>query len=135
MSFSDTMKRVIELTAIIRDYWDRELRKRHPDYPIVKEGVDDGPPPPEEAQLRDLLRSLSRGDLYKLLAIASLGRGEFQLEALESSSRQIAGQFPRVEDAIDRLMSLAWLDADLTDAQRILTAAGIGLEHLEPSTV
>ena len=48
MKLSETVKEVIALAEVIRNYWDTELPKRHPDYPFVHPGEDSGPPPPEE---------------------------------------------------------------------------------------
>ncbi len=52
MKLSETVSEVIALAEAIRNYWDAELPKRHPDYPFVHPGEDDGPPPPEEQKLK-----------------------------------------------------------------------------------
>jgi hypothetical protein len=55
MMFSQTAAEVIGLATAIRGYWNTELPKRHPNYPVVSLGEDSGPPPPpEEARLRGL---------------------------------------------------------------------------------
>ena len=72
MKLSETVSEVIALAEAIRNYWDAELPKRHPDYPFVHPGEDDGPPPPEEQKLKDLLASLPEDVIYKLALITSL---------------------------------------------------------------
>jgi hypothetical protein len=72
MKFSETVNRVIGLATKIREYWDRELPKRHPNYPILNSpDDDDGPPPPEEAELREFLESLPSEDVYKLMSVGN----------------------------------------------------------------
>ncbi len=38
MRFSDNATRVIDLATAIRDYWNTELPKRHPNYPLYLRG-------------------------------------------------------------------------------------------------
>src|SRR5438094_974080 len=58
MKLSEVAEQVIRLGRAANDYWETELPKRHPDYPLVRPGEDSGPPPPEEAELRTLLNKL-----------------------------------------------------------------------------
>jgi len=66
MKLSQAAEKVISLATAIQEYWDRELPKRYANYPLVAPGEDSGPPPPEEAELREFLESLPTDDLHKL---------------------------------------------------------------------
>jgi len=55
MKLSETANEVIAFAEAVRNYWDTELPKRHPDYPFVHPGEDSGPPPPEEKKLQEAL--------------------------------------------------------------------------------
>src|SRR5688500_9727483 len=106
MPFSDTVKRVMDLAGAIQEFWDVELRKWHPKYPIVgDEGQYTGPPPPEEAELRDLLRSLPPADLYKLMALAELGWGPYPAATFPERWRNMARDHPDTEEAISDLIA------------------------------
>jgi hypothetical protein len=58
MKLAETTEEVIALAQAVRDYWNAELPRRHPNYPIINPGEDSGPPPPEEKKLRNLLARL-----------------------------------------------------------------------------
>lgn len=132
MPFSKTVARVIELAAAIRDYWDAELPKRHPKYPLVEPGADDGPPPPEEAELHDLLRSLPVEEVYKLLALLDVGRQVCPAPAFDDQRRTIAEQRDDPDWAISSLVGNAALAEDLADGLNELERSGIGIDRPEP---
>ena len=128
MAFSDTVQRVIKLATTIRDYWDAELPKRHPDYPLVHEGEDDGPPPPEEAELRALLQSLPPEDVGKIRALMFLGQGRYPAKAFPDQWRVIAREDAETGWAIERLAQYPALADDLLDALDALSSAGIDVD-------
>lgn len=98
-------------------------------------GSDDGPRPPEEAQLRDLLTALPDAELYKLLAVMYLGRGDFGAGGVEPMTRELAGRFPDRSKAIRHLMAKGPLGEYLSDGLRELQAAGIDIDAPEPCEV
>ena len=59
MRLSHAIQEAIRLSEAGRAYWERELPKHHPDYPLIHLNEDSGPPPPEDAQLDALMRKLS----------------------------------------------------------------------------
>lgn len=134
MPFSDTAKRVIDLATTIRRYWDAELPKRHPSYPLVKAGEDSGPPPPEEAELRGLLQSLPSEDLYKLLALMYLGRGDFNATGFESMVHELRGPFPDRDRVIRQMMSKGPLAEYLADGLHELADHGLDIDKVEAAT-
>ena len=82
MKLSETAATVIDLATAIRDYWNTELPKRHRNYPVVSAGEDSGPPPPEEAKLRSFLEKLPDEEIYKLILLMYVGRGDFGTDDL-----------------------------------------------------
>src|SRR5207249_2735387 len=94
MTVAAAASQVIPLARAIRDYWEAELPKRHPRYPIVDPGTDSGPPPPEEKQLRQLLAQLPEDTVYKLALMMYLGRGDFD-------TSDLAGEYQAIRDNFD----------------------------------
>ena len=77
MKLSEVIRRAIPLSKATCDYWEVEKPKRHPKYPFIQPGEDDGPPPPEQVQLKELLDGLSDEDVYRLQLLIECGRWEF----------------------------------------------------------
>ena len=105
MKLSDTIQRVIELSQLMRAYWDRELPKRLKDYPWIRAGEDRGPPPPEEAELRTLLKELTHEELYTVMAVMYVGRGDvapFEIPTLRDNLKK---RFPMPARAIDQIVA------------------------------
>ena len=136
MPFSDTVKRVIELATAIRDYWDAELPKRYSKYPLVQPGEEDGPPPPEEAELRDLLRSLPPDDVYKLLAISRLWWGRIPVPDFPTRWRTVvedeAARYD-LDATISGMAEYSSVAEDLAEGVQLLSAAGIDLDAAQPA--
>jgi hypothetical protein len=104
MNLSDAVNRVIELSDKVHDYYETELRKRYPSYPLVDLDEGNVPPPHEEQELRDFLSSLSDELIYQLTLIRDLHRGvvgrDDLAEAYETSKEMIGDR----ENAISELM-------------------------------
>lgn len=130
MKLSDTAKEVIALAEAIRNYWDTELPKRHPDYPFVHPGEDDGPPPPEEKQLEDLLTRLPEDDLYKLALLMYLGRGDFGTDDLADHYQAVKETLGQPDCAVAHLMEMASLESYLMDGLAELKKNGIDVDQL-----
>jgi hypothetical protein len=134
MKFSKTVNKVIALAEAIRDYWDTELPKRHPDYPFVNPDEEDGPPPPEEKKLKAFLARLPEEDIYKLALIMDLGRGRIGTDDLAGPYQELKETLARRDWAIAQLMTpptAAYLNEGL-DQLRI---AGIDVDHLPLTSV
>jgi hypothetical protein len=115
MKLSTAANKVIKLAEAIQRYWERELPKRHPNYPFVNPGEEDGPPPPEEKKLRDLLASLPEEIVYKLALIAHLGPGALDTTDLEGRYEALRERYDTPADAAFRLMTMRPLADYLAD--------------------
>ena len=130
VKLSEVVQEVIRLAEQIRVYWDTELPKRHPDYPIVNPGEDSGPPPPQEAQLRKLLMKLPAETIYKLVLIMYLGRDDFNTRELAEQYREIKDDFPKPEWAVSQLMAKATLADYLIDGLARLSQDQIDVDSM-----
>lgn len=77
MKLSEAVREIIRLGDASRVYWDRELPKHHPRYPVIRAGEDSGPPPPEDAQILTLLNNLPEDEVYALLLLLYVGCGDY----------------------------------------------------------
>jgi hypothetical protein len=130
MKFSETLSKVVELATAIRDYWNTELPKRHPNYPVVSEEEDSGPPPPQEVELHSLLEKLSDEDVYKLLLLMYLGRGDFGTDNLPSHYEGLKQRFRKRERAISLLEGKAPLGEYLVDGMSELNRSAVEIDEL-----
>ncbi len=130
MAFSDLVKEIIDLSIAAQEYWDRELPKRHPNYPLVGEGEDSGPPPAEEVKLENLLNSLPPEVIWKLLLIALIGRGDYKPDDLSGSCEAIKRRFETPEWALRQLYAMAPLGEELSDGMEKLKRHNIEVDRL-----
>jgi Protein of unknown function (DUF3775) len=121
MKLSEAAKKAIQLADACRSYWDRELPKRHPHYPLIRADEDSGPAPPEQQQLESLLRSLPEEQVYALLLPMYIGRGDFGTSHLEESYNALKDTFEKPEFAISQMTGKGVLGEYLSD----------GLEELQ----
>ena len=131
MKLSQVLPEVIRLSQAISDYWETELPKRHPNYPLVYPGEDSGPPPPEEKTLRDLLDGLPEDALYKIALIMHLGfralrNGQACLGIPEGEGGVRAAGSRRLPDWQRRRS----LGDELSDGLEILGKAGIDVDKM-----
>jgi len=136
MSFSETAERVVNLATAIRDYWNTELPKRHPNYPVVSPGEDSGPSPPEETELKRFFRGLPDEDVYKLILLMYLGRGDFDADDLATHYGTLKNRYRKRESAISQMEGKAPLADYVADGIAELQKSGIDLDQLvfEPAT-
>jgi hypothetical protein len=135
MKLSQAAQEVIAFAEAIRNYWDAELPKRHPDYPLVHAGEDSGSPPPEEKQLRDFFTSLPDDIIYKLALIMYLGRGDFGTDDLARHYEALKGTFEKPDRAAAQMMEKAALADYLMDGLDELKTNGIDVDHLTFASV
>ncbi len=130
MTLSNTANEVIRLAERIREYWDVELPKRHPNYPIIDASEDSGPPPPEEAQLRKLLDGLPADTIYELILLMYLGRGDIDTRDLAGDLQQMRDTFPKPAHAISQMVGKVPLGEYLSDGLERLRNDGIDVDDL-----
>ena len=133
MKLSETMKQIIGLAESIRSYWDSELPKRHPKYPIVSPDGDDGPPPAEEQKLKDLFSSLTEDDIYKTLLTVYLGRGDFDTSDLDGEYGFLKEMFGKSDQAVSRMVAQAPLGEYLEEGMVELSRHRIDIDDLRLS--
>jgi hypothetical protein len=130
MKLSEAANEVIALAEAIRNYWDAELPKRHPNYPFVHPGEDSGPPPPEEQKLKALLASLPEELIYQLALLMYLGRGDFGTGDLAGRYQALKATFAKPDQAASQMLGKASLADYLTDGLVELNKTGIDVDHL-----
>ena len=134
MTLSDAAQRIIALSKAILEYWDIELPKRHPDYPIVNPGEDSGPPPKEAKELHDMLQALSEEEIYKLILLMHLGRGDLEVSDLDEELRRTKERFRQRETAIAHLEGKVSLAEYLSDGLNAIGKSGVDLDRLVPAS-
>ncbi len=130
MKLSESVREVIRLGNMTRAYWDRELPKRHPHYPLILAGEDSVPPPSEEAQIQSLLKSLPEDQLYTLILLAYVGRGDFSADRLVPAYQTMKETFLSTDLAIAQMTGNTAIAEDLTDALEEVQKRHIDLDQL-----
>jgi hypothetical protein len=113
---TDIIRELIRLGERSHAYWDQQLPRRHPKYPLIQPGEDSGPPPPEDAEIQQLLNTLPERDLYILLTLMYVGRGDFDLHHFKSGYRKMKDSFPSRDLVIDQMTGTQVLSEYLADA-------------------
>jgi hypothetical protein len=93
MKLSEAVQKVIGLAKAMRDYWETELPKRHPSYPVMNPGEEPLPPPPEKKRLAKLLARLPEDMIYQIGLLMYLGRGDFDVRELADSYKALKEDF------------------------------------------
>jgi hypothetical protein len=128
------VEQVIGLASAIESYWEAELPKRHPDYPLVRAGEESGPAPPQRQQLDDLLESLSESEVFSLLLLMHVGRGDISPQDWKKGLSQLEQSIGGKAAAIGQMTSKATLAAFLSDGLEELKKHRIRLDALQPRT-
>jgi len=97
MKLSEEVEKVIDLAKVIREYWERELPKRHPDYPVMNPGERPLAPPPQEKKLATLFAKLPDDMVYQIGLLMDLGRGYFNVNELAQHYRSLKDDFDSPE--------------------------------------
>lgn len=129
MKLSEDLTRIITLAKSIRMYWEEESPKRHPNYPLICLNEDSGPPPEEKQQLRQLLESFTAAELYLLIMLMYVGRGDMGVDDLLDDYESMSDSFSKPQWAVDQLISKSSLDIYLTAGMTRLSEAQIDLQQ------
>src|ERR1043165_5558853 len=130
MKLSQAAERVIALARKVRKYYDTELPKRYPDYPIIDPAQEGPPPPKEERELRNFLRSLPSETIYRLMLVMCLGREDFGTDDLRGSYEALKHTFGKPELAASRMIATTPLAAYLSDGLLELKRHRIPVDNL-----
>jgi hypothetical protein len=131
MKLSEVVREVIRLGDASRAYWDRELPKHHPHYPMILAGENSAPPPPEDAQIQALLKSLPEDQVYALILLTYVGRGDFSADHLMPAYQTTKEILPSRDLAIAQITGQKTLAEYLTDAMEELQKRHIDLDRLK----
>jgi hypothetical protein len=131
MKLSEVVREVIRLGDASRAYWDRELPKHHPHYPVIRAGEKSPPGPPEDAQIQALLKSLPEDQLYALILLTYLGRGDFSVDHLLSAYQTMKEIFPSRDLVIAQITGKETLSEYLTDAIEEIQKRRLDLDSLK----
>jgi hypothetical protein len=129
MNLSEAVNRVIDLAGKVRDYYEAELPKRHPNYPLVGPDDETTPPPPEEKELDDFLASLSDELIYQLILLMYLGRGGVSADDLAGFYEDLKGTSSDPQAAAS-LLNRAVLAEELSDGLEELRKHNINVDKL-----
>ena len=130
MKLSAAAKKVIELAQQVRDYYEVELPKWHPQYPLVGLDEKDPPAPPAEGALKDFLHSLPEEMVYQLAAIMYLGRGDFAADHLADYYPTLKSGFHSAATVVSQMMDKAPLADYLSDGLAVLKQYKINVDRL-----
>jgi hypothetical protein len=135
VKFSEAAAEVIRLADARRDYWDRELPKHYPEYPLIRASDPRPPSSPDDVELRRLFTRLDSEIVYKLILTMYLGRDDFAASNLEGHYVDMKSTFPEARVATSQMAGKAPLGDYLRDGLERLSRAGIDLDHvsLEPA--
>lgn len=135
MRFSEAAAEVIRLAEARRNYWDTELPKHYPEYPLIRASDQRPPSPPEDVELRRLFSRLEPEVIYKLILTMYLGRDDFAPRNLERHYADMKTTFPEARIAASQMAGKVPLGNYLRDGLERLSRAGIDLDHvsLEPA--
>jgi hypothetical protein len=131
MKLSEAVREVIRLGDASRAYWDRELPRRHPHYPVIRAGEESAPPPPEDVQLQALLKNLPEDQLYALILLTYVGRGDFSADHLLDDYQTMKETFPSKDLAIAQMTAIKTLAEYLMDAMDEIHKRHIDLDSLK----
>lgn len=114
MKLSDAVNKVIDLAGKISNYYETELPKKYPNYPIVDLDEENFPPPPETKELNDFLATLTDETIYQLMLIASLGRDESDADNLAEEYEKLQKEWGTSGQEAFKLMNMASLAEELS---------------------
>ncbi len=130
MNLSEAANKTIELASKIRNYYDVELPKWHPNYPLVSPDEADPPPPREENELRNFLGTLSEDEFYQLMLIMYLGRGDITRDSMGEYFEELKGAFGAPSQAASHMINHAPLADYLLDGLEELRKHKINVDKL-----
>lgn len=130
MKLSEAVREVIRLGDVSRAYWDRELPKHHPHYPLVRDGEEPVPPSPEDLQIQSLLEGLPKDQLYALVLLMYVGRGHYRADDLPTAYQTMKEALPSRAVAITHLMDCKTLAENLRDALEEIRKRHIDLDRV-----
>lgn len=127
-NLSSSLDRAITLASDATKYWEVELSDAHPLFPLTGPKDKKVPPPKEQAELEKLLKSLPAEDVFKLVALMYLGRGDFDVPDLPDQLEELKTTFESVDLAIDQMLDKFTLGEFLAEARSCLNVEKVSLD-------
>jgi hypothetical protein len=115
MKLSTVVHKVIDLGHAIADWCEEELPKRHPNYPIINEGEEPSPPPPQQKTLRELLESLPEDMVWKIALIRNIGQRGIDPRGLQRQYEEVRERYDDAAEAIALMSGHPALGDDVED--------------------
>src|SRR5262249_6126017 len=100
-------------------------------YPMIRAGEEPVPPPPEESQIQSLLKGLPEDQLYALILLTYVGRGDFRADDLPPAYQAMKETFPSKDLAIAQMTGETALAEYLTDAMEEIQKRHIDLDRIK----
>jgi hypothetical protein len=98
---------------------------------MILAGENSAPPPPEDAQIQALLKSLPEDQVYALILLTYVGRGDFSADHLSPAYQTIKEILPSRDLAIAQITGQKALAEYLTDAMEEIQKRHIDLDSLK----
>lgn len=130
MKFTETANRVIELARQLRAFYEAELPKRYPNYPVIDSVGEIESPPEQEKKLIEFLSSLPSDTIYQLISIMYLGRGDFEADELAEHYEVLKNTIDEPEFAISQMIDKAPLGDYLADGLEELRKHDMNADEL-----
>lgn len=130
MPLSKTAEKVMNLAREVGDYYAAELPKWHPEYPIIRVDEKNPPSPAAEKKLLKFLRSLPEEEIYRLLLVMYLGRGDFAVDELTENYAGLKDAISEPEYAVAQMMGRGPLADYLCDGLEELRKHQIDVDNL-----
>lgn len=129
-TLSRAASQVMDYARKIRAYYNTELPKRHPNYPLVDPRDRLTPAPPEQEELDEYLTSLPEETVYQLLLLMYLGRGDYDTVELAGNYRYLKEMFHEPRLAANQMMDKAPLAKYLATGLDKLHKDGLDADKL-----
>lgn len=126
MNFSEILKQAIVLAR--QAYQTRMTRDTKDDSPLV--APDSAPRYREERQLDAFFKAQPASVIYMLTAIMYLGRGDFDVKALQDRYEEISETFGGKESAARLMLGKLLLPEYLEEGQKALSHAHVDVDKL-----
>lgn len=106
MKPTEVLPKIIRLGEASQEYWDGELPKHHPNYPLIDDSSETSPRrPPMDDEIESILSKLPEDQLYAVASLMYLGRGDFGSDRFSETCHEVRGKFPSTSVAIRHIMA------------------------------
>jgi hypothetical protein len=130
MKLSEVIHELRQLGQARTHYWETELPKIYPRYPLIYPGEPEEVPGPDEIRMRQFAQSLPIDVLNMLEVLVDLMWRKIEPADIGSRFREYQQRYTDHSYAVNRLMRHGMLELDLEDSLEILADHGIDVDSL-----